>query len=65
MYRNYVEAFKLKDVQQNIGYGALFTRFSIALENYMREAEEELIGPIQITTIGDEVVIHATIKKIG
>ena len=64
MYRNYVEAFKLKDVQQNIGYEALFTRFSIALEGYMREAEE-LVGPIQITTIGDEVVIHATIKKIG
>ena len=62
MYRSYVEVFKLKDVQQNIGYVPLFTRFSIQLKAKMYEGEE-LVGPIQITTIEDDVVIHATIVK--
>ena len=63
MYRGYIESFKLTDVQRNISYQSLFTRFSIQLKDKMLE-DEELVGPIQITTIGDDVVIHATIKKL-
>ena len=63
MYRGYAESFKLTDVQRNMSYQSLFTRFSIQLKDKMLK-DEELVGPIQITTIGDDVVIHATIKKL-